>query len=110
MKVRFRNLKWEKGDAKLVQGVKNNKTPKNAVKGGCGSFICATPSSLILEADSADGYYHSWNIINQAKAVNNWERLSENRVNSLRDKLRAHKEFEVDDNDLIKGLAKLVKV
>lgn len=101
LKAYFKSLEWNKGSRELVQGVKGNRVPYNSISGGNGSFICATPSELILTVTTEDGRDVSRNIISVVRAVNGWTRLTQNRVDSLEDKLRQVDEVELDERQYI---------
>ena len=96
--MKFLDLRWEKSSPPvLVQGVKNNQAPKNAIGGGNGSFIINNDSSeLILIYMDNNGLEHQINIIDDVKKINNWSRLSENRVNYLKEKLNDTENFSIE--------------
>ncbi len=104
MKAYFKSLVWNKGSRELVQGVKGNKVPYNAISGGNGSFVCGTPSTLILTVTTEDGRDISRNIIKLVRAVNQWTRLTQSRVDMVESALRDKHSFELDEREYILGL------
>ncbi len=110
MKAYFSSLEWSKGYRKLIQCVKGNRVPHNAVSGGNGSFICEVPAKLILRMTTEDGRVVSWNIISVVRAVNHWAKITQNRVELLEDKLMQAGQLELDDKDYVVDLEKYVLV
>ena len=104
LKAYFKSLEWKKGSRELVQGVKGNRVPYNAISGGNGSFICSTPAELILTVTTEDGRKVSKNIVSIVRNVNGWSRLTNNRVDLLESKLRQAYEFSLDNREYIINL------
>ncbi len=104
MKAYFKSLEWNKGSRELVQGVKGNRVPYNAVYGGNGSFVCGNPSELILTVTTEDGREIFRNIISVVRAVNRWTRLTQNRVDLVEAKFRQAGELELDEREYIVDL------
>ena len=104
MKAYFKSLEWKKGSRDFVQGVKGNRVPYNAIYGGNGSFMCSTPSELILTVSSEDGRNISRNIISLVRKVNGWSRLTQNRVDLVESKLMQAGPLELDERDYIVDL------
>lgn len=104
MKAYFKSLKWNKGSRELVQGIKKNRVPRNAVYGGKGSYICETPSELILTVTTEEGRDISRNIISLVRAVNGWIRITNKRVEVLEAKLQKISEFSLDGRDYVINL------
>ena len=77
--AKFIDLSYKPGESPyLVQGIKNGKTPKNAIAGGNGSFVVKGNSSkLILTVKTESGKYISINIINIVRKVLNRSRITE---------------------------------
>lgn len=108
MKAYFVSLEWSKGSRKLIQGVKGNRVPHNAVFGGNGSFVCDVPAKLTLTVTTEDGRIVSWNIISVVRAVNHWAKITQNRVELLGDKLMQAGQLELDDKGYVVDLEKYV--
>lgn len=106
----FKDLEWKPGDSALVQGVKNNRVPRNAIAGGNGSFICRVPAELILTVTTPQGTEISRDIISVVKRVNDWQKLSQQRFYQLKMKLKAINVFEFDENAFIVDIEKHVVV
>lgn len=104
MKAYFKSLKWEKGSRDLVQGVRGNRVPYNAISGGNGSFICGTPAKLILTVTTEDGRDISRNIISVVRAVNGWVRITQNRVDAIESGFRNSKVLDLDENENVLAL------
>ena len=104
LKAYFKSLEWNKGSRELVQGVKGNRVPYNAVYGGNGSFVCENRSELILTVTAEDGREISRNIIKVVRAVNRWSRLTQNRVELVETKLIQAGVLELDERDYIVDL------
>lgn len=89
----FEKLTWIKGRTELVQGIKGNSIPYNAIRGGNGSFVVAIPAKLILTYDGGK----TRNIIFMVKQINGWKKLSQKRFDMLEKKLKEMGEFNEQD-------------
>ena len=67
----------------------------------CSCAISKHSSKLILTYLDNNGLEHQINIIDDAKKINNWNRLSENRVNYLHEKLKDTEDFSIEKLDEI---------
>lgn len=97
--MKFLNLKWIKGERRhLVQGVKGNRVPRGALYGGHGSFmVSGSPTELLLTVEDSNGKQSLIDVIDTAKEVNNWKKLSDNRFNNLKEKLQQKGEIDMDN-------------
>ncbi len=108
MKARFVSLEWQKGYGELVQGVKNNEVPSNAIRGGNGSFICVWPSSVILKIQLENGSQNEKNIIWVIKKATGRKRMSEKLIENIRQTLKEIDTFELDSRGYIVGLFEIL--
>lgn len=76
MNAKFVSLRWIKGEpAHLVQGIKGNKTPKNALKGSNGSFIVAgSPTEIILTVELENGNVCRYDIYRYKSQYQNYQK------------------------------------
>ena len=95
----YHNLIWDKAYVRPVQGIKNNRIPENAVKGGQGSFLVEDrPATLTLELKDEDGkHFQIIEILDLVKELNDWKRISQKRVDALSKKLEETGSFNIDD-------------
>ena len=76
--AKFESLVRVPGTTKFVQGIKNGRTPKNAVAGGNGSFIVGQRGQLILSLRDEDDsllrkdIYHEVKKYTQRKITDNF--------------------------------------
>ncbi|MBP3832200.1 MAG: hypothetical protein ILA02_07510 [Clostridia bacterium] len=108
MKARFVSLEWQKGYCDLVQGVKHNEVPSNAIRGGNGSFICTWPASVILKIEREDGSFSERNIIWLIKKATGRKRMSEKLIKNVRQTLKEIDTFELDSRGYIVGLFEML--
>ena len=101
MNVKFVSLEWEKGEAPyLLQGVRGGRRPSGALYGGNGSFMMpGKPASLYLKYEGESGEIGKRNIIYEAKGINDWQKLSQKRVDTLERKLEKLGTFDIDDSE-----------
>ena len=93
LKAKFYDLTWQKTETALVQGVKGNRVPRNALYGGRGSFVVVTePAKVILELETKYGI-EAFNIIKEIKDVTGRKNISEKLMRILRAELQ-DKDFE----------------
>lgn len=75
----------------LVHGIKNGKKPRNAIAGGCGTYVvlvCDRPASfLIFFHEEPGNRSFSYECFLQIKSKMESERLTENRCNMVYNKL-----------------------
>lgn len=102
MKADFVKLAWEKATAPhLVQGVKNHKTPRGAIRGGNGSFLVAgEPPKLYLTVNTEDGKMIRQNVYHDVMNQTGRSRMSEKFFESIEEKFE-QTEFEVNSNGKI---------
>lgn len=74
--AKFVSLVRIPGSASLKQGVKGGKTPKNAIKGGNGSFVVYDRGEVILNLEQ-NGQYYSPDIYFNIKYVTDGKKITE---------------------------------
>ena len=109
MRVYFKSLRWNKSNIELVQGIKNNSVPGNAVRGSNGSFVCKTPSEMLLTLTTEEGRDITYNIIDLVKKANGWSRITDKRFGLVHNALWQEYEFEMS-NGYVCRLAEYLKV
>lgn len=104
--AKFLSLQKITYPAVLEQGIKNLKTPKNAVNGGNGSFIVKKPTKVILKVITEDNKIISQDIYFDIKNVTTkrvTDRLLENIKLTLKDVI-----FNVE-NGYIKNIKQILE-
>ncbi|MBP3801863.1 MAG: hypothetical protein J6I85_07590 [Clostridia bacterium] len=98
MNAKFVSLRWIKGEpAHLVQGIKGNKTPKNALKGSNGSFIVAgSPTEIILTVELENGNVCRYDIYRQILLETGRKKMSQKLFDTVESKFEKTT-FEYDE-------------
>ena len=94
---KFLSLKRIEGEPPhIVTGIKNNKVPPRAIRGGFGTYVVGgTPSLLNLNYQTENGNVRTIEISKTVKEVNNWKRLTDKRTYELAEKLEKMEEFDL---------------
>lgn len=99
------------GYSELQQGVKGNKVPKNAIKGGNGSFIISDPARCLITIDTKEDGEFELDItddIRTALRKNGAKRISEKKANEALHGLMG-KEVELsNDGRTVENLADII--
>ncbi len=103
----FEDLIWQKGDSAIEQGVKNMRTPNNAIAGGFGTFRVSIPAevTLILKTNNGLRYF---NIIRTIKAVTGRKKMSEKLINTIRNGMM-NETFEINQYGGITNLREILE-
>lgn len=95
-RVRFRQLRWEKGIVGLEHGIRGGWIQRNMV---AGSPVVTTPAKLMLSFWNEDGRnVITIDIIEQVKSYTGWQRMNDNRVTAVERFLREREVFLWDEN------------
>ena len=97
MNAKFVSLRWIKGDpVHLAQGIKGNKTPKNALKGSNGSFIVGgMPSEIILTVEVDSGEVYSMDVYRRILLETKRKKMSQKLFDTVKEKFE-ETTFEYD--------------
>lgn len=97
MNAKFFDLIWKKGEpAKVVQGIKGNGRPKNAIRGDRGSFLVAgEPAHLYLYVKGVKGEVYKNDVYEEVLKQTNRQRMSEKLFNHVYDIFETA-QFDVD--------------
>ena len=103
------------GGVHLVQGVKGNRTPKGAIKGGNGSFIVKSeflPAEYELcfkDSKGEEYYFQAYELIKECMVT---PRLTENKRNRIKDEVYriAKKSSTYNPEEWIKEAVKNLKI
>ena len=97
---------------KLVQGVKGNRVPKGAIKGGCGSFIVSNiPAKMIVTLVDENGEKISKDIAGIVRPFikEDGKRLTETNARQIYRQIAGRKtETDTIDEKMLKNAWKLV--
>ena len=107
MNAIFKSLVWEKGTIFFVSPEDYDSLPENAIKTTTGDYVVSNPAKLYLTLDLEDGRTITVDIANFVKAVNGWNKISEKRYNSLKNRFE-FQNFQVDEEDEIVDFRKIV--
>lgn len=102
MQANLNELIWVECSAPtLVQGVRGGYRPRNAIRGGNGSFICVEPAKIYLKVTTFDmKTVESDDIIKLLRQATGWVKITRNRVNMLREFME-NSEFEVENGEIV---------
>ena len=96
--AKFKSLTKIPGSASLKQGVKGGRTPKNAIRGGNGSFITYERAQVILTLDS-DGKRLSKDIYFDIKDATGGKRITDTLCSKLENQFENFN-FIVEDGNI----------
>lgn len=103
----FYDLIWTKGESAIEQGVKNMRTPKNAIAGGYGTFRVAIPAEVTLVLKNEHGLKY-YNIIAAIKSVTGRRKMSEKLINTIRNGM-TNETFEINQYGGITNLREIIE-
>ncbi|MBR1884575.1 MAG: hypothetical protein IJ809_06610 [Clostridia bacterium] len=106
----FVSLEWKKGSSYIVQGIRNNATPKYAFRGGNGTFRCYDPPELHIKVSTPYGNMLSDDIMATVKDVNSWQKFTKKRYDELAAKLEAVNMIAFNENGDLNNPDILLKV
>ena len=107
MNAIFKSLVWEKGTVEFMTKDSYNYLPSNAVETSTDYYLVPNSAKLYLTLDLEDGRTITTDIANAVKKANHWGKFSEKRLEKLEMRLR-FQDFQVDENDEIVGLNRIV--
>ena len=108
MKAKLFGLVWKKGTPpRVLQGVKGNKIPPHAKKGGNGSWVIAgEPTHLYLNVQVPNGDVYENDIYRKVMKVTNRQRMSQKLYEHILEVFR-DETFNVDKEGRITWTCKL---
>ena len=107
------DVDFEEGQTWIEQKVKNMRTPKHAVGGSNGSFVCATGRRIIIytELDNDTRTIIKDDITDLIKEETGWKRLTDKKIELIKNELTGG-EVEVTfrgEGRIMNGLKEIVE-
>lgn len=105
MMAEYKGLRWVPSTSYIEQGVKGNRVPKNAIRGGNGSYRCTVPGEVSVKF-SVGKKEIEFDVMHDLRVATGRQRVTKKLVKAFNKEMAEIGSFEYDEDGRILGIDK----